>query len=89
MVGQGDALGIARCSRCELEKLKMRLYLKQDMINMKVSLSPHLNIAGIVHPDLMGEVLHHLGRPRPGAAHHVLEPEYLFLELIQFTTLFI
>jgi len=39
VVGQGDALGIARCSRCEL------------------------NIAGIVHPDLMGEVLHHLGRP--------------------------
>ena len=45
---------------------------------MKVSLSPHLNIAGIVHPDLMGEVRHHLGRPRPRAAHHVLEPEYLF-----------
>ena len=58
------------------------------MINMKVSLSPHLNIAGIVHPDLMGKVLHHLGCPRTGAAHHVLEPEYLFLELIQFTTLF-
>ena len=41
-------------------------------------LSPHLNIAGIVHPDLMGEVSHHLGCPRTGAAHHVLEPEYLF-----------
>ena len=80
MVGQGDALGIARCSRCELEKIENAIIFKTKvgLISMSRFLSPHLNIAGIVHPDLMGEVSHHLGCPRTGAAHHVLEPEHLF-----------
>ena len=41
-----------------------------------VETSSNLDIAGVVHPDLVGQLGHHLGRDRAGTAHHLLEPEH-------------
>ena len=35
----------------------------------------NLDVAGVVHPDLVRQLGHHLGRGRACAAHHILEPE--------------
>ena len=38
---------------------------------------PNLDVAGIVHPDLVGQLSHRLGRSRSSTGHHVLEPKEL------------
>ena len=36
----------------------------------------NLDVASIIHPDLVGQLVQHLGRGRACAAHHILEPKH-------------
>ena len=36
----------------------------------------NLDVAGVVHPDLVSQLGHHLARDRAGAAHHLREPDH-------------
>ena len=84
VVRGGDALGVARCARGELDTHKgwqnifkpCRDALLENVGNSKKNGGDlqNLDVAGVVHPDLVGEVGHHPGRARPSAAHHILEP---------------
>ena len=89
VVGEGDTLRVARRSRGELEKCKRVTSMNAQNISKphygalqdrvwKTHYfwnSLNLDVAGVVHPDLVGQLGHHLGRGRSSAAHHILEPK--------------
>ena len=90
VVGEGDTLRVARRSRGELDKCKRGTSMNaqnifkphygalQDRVwkTQYFWSSLNLDVAGVVHPDLVGQLGHHLGRDGAGAAHHLLEPDH-------------